>query len=130
MPLGRLDRVRLVDEAGPQRVTVDDVWKVMGRSPDRASLVGARTITGRTHQLRVHCTELGFPILGDNIYGSAPRNGGPGLHLLAREIVVPISRNKPPIRATASIPQHMHERLTACGWREEEAVAPVEARAQ
>src|SRR5580700_10956663 len=46
--------------------------------------------TGRTHQLRVHCAEMGWPILGDAIYGTAPRNGGPGLQLHAREIVVPL----------------------------------------
>ena len=34
-------------------------------------------LTGRTHQLRVHCAEMGWPIVGDNIYGSAPRVGGP-----------------------------------------------------
>ena len=55
-------------------------------------------LTGRTHQLRVHCAELGFPILGDNIYGNAPRHGGPGMHLHAREIVVPLYKNKPPIK--------------------------------
>ena len=27
-------------------------------------------ITGRTHQLRVHCAHMGFPILGDPQYGS------------------------------------------------------------
>jgi tRNA pseudouridine32 synthase/23S rRNA pseudouridine746 synthase len=40
-------------------------------------------LTGRTHQLRVHCAEMGWPILGDAIYGSAPRSGGPPLHLHA-----------------------------------------------
>ena len=29
-----------------------------------------RPITGRTHQLRVHCAHRGFPILGDPQYGS------------------------------------------------------------
>jgi len=30
-----------------------------------------RPITGRTHQLRVHCAHMGFPILGDPQYGTA-----------------------------------------------------------
>jgi tRNA pseudouridine32 synthase/23S rRNA pseudouridine746 synthase len=72
--------------------------------------------TGRTHQLRVHCAEMGWPILGDNIYGTAPRVGGPTLHLHSREIVVPISKNKPPVTVTAPVPEHMRERLRACGW--------------
>jgi tRNA pseudouridine32 synthase/23S rRNA pseudouridine746 synthase len=73
-------------------------------------------LTGRTHQLRVHCAERGWPILGDNIYGRAPRVGGPPLHLHSREIVVPISKNKPPVAVTAPAPKHMREALTACGW--------------
>ena len=74
-------------------------------------------LTGRTHQLRVHCAEMGFPVLGDNIYGRAPRVGGPPLHLHSREIVVPISKNKPPVVVTAPVPEHMREALTACGWK-------------
>jgi len=34
------------------------------------SLLALRPITGRTHQLRVHCAYMGFPILGDPQYGS------------------------------------------------------------
>jgi 23S rRNA pseudouridine1911/1915/1917 synthase len=37
------------------------------------SLVQFMPRTGRTHQIRVHCSSRGFPILGDTLYG-----GGPG----------------------------------------------------
>jgi tRNA pseudouridine32 synthase/23S rRNA pseudouridine746 synthase len=88
-------------------------------------------ITGRTHQLRVHCAAMGFPIFGDDIYGNeasqrrarqikfVPRADAPGLQLHAREIVVPISKNKEPVRVTAPVPSHMRARLTACGWNGE-----------
>ena len=76
-------------------------------------------LTGRTHQLRVHCAEMGWPILGDSIYGNAPRHGGAIQHLHAREIVVPLYKNRPPIRVTAPVPAHMREALTACGWKDE-----------
>jgi len=33
------------------------------------SLTELHPNTGRTHQLRIHCAESGFPILGDKIYG-------------------------------------------------------------
>jgi tRNA pseudouridine32 synthase / 23S rRNA pseudouridine746 synthase len=76
-------------------------------------------VTGRTHQLRVHCAAQGWPIVGDNIYGNGPRFGEPRLHLHSREIVVPISRNKEPVRVVAPAPAHMQERLRTCGWNGE-----------
>ena len=68
------------DPAGQPALTR---WRVLGRAADR-TLLELRPVTGRTHQLRVHCAASGWPILGDPIYGSAPRFGGPGLHLHAR----------------------------------------------
>lgn len=38
---------------------------------DSASIVQAEPITGRTHQLRVHFSHFGCPIVGDGFYGSA-----------------------------------------------------------
>ena len=94
-------------------------WKVLGRG-DGLCWLALEPLTGRTHQLRVHCAEMGWPILGDNIYGRAPRNsvslGGPALHLHSHEIVVPISKNKPPVVTTAPVPVHMREMLGKCGW--------------
>jgi tRNA pseudouridine32 synthase / 23S rRNA pseudouridine746 synthase len=81
-------------------------------------------VTGRTHQLRVHCTEMGWPIVGDTIYGNAPRSGGPGLHLHAREVVVPLYRNRAPIRVAAPVPPQMCERLALCGWQGEATALP------
>jgi tRNA pseudouridine32 synthase/23S rRNA pseudouridine746 synthase len=79
-------------------------------------------LTGRTHQLRVHCAAMGWPIVGDAIYGTAPRTGGPGLQLHSREIVVPLYKNREPIRVTAPVPAHMREWLTMCGWEETDGV--------
>ena len=40
------------------------------------ALVVAQPLTGRTHQIRVHLSELGHPIIGDRVYGRAyPRPG-------------------------------------------------------
>jgi tRNA pseudouridine32 synthase / 23S rRNA pseudouridine746 synthase len=82
----------------------------------RISWLALEPLTGRTHQLRVHCAAMGWPILGDTIYGTAPRAGGPALQLHAREIVVPLYKKRDPIRVTAPVPLHMHERVQACGW--------------
>jgi tRNA pseudouridine32 synthase / 23S rRNA pseudouridine746 synthase len=149
MPLGRLNAERgwwqKPDPEGQSAVTN---WKVMGRlfgansnsadvappsqpSPARGEGVvtssraipltwlALEPVTGRTHQLRVHAAAMGWPIVGDNIYGNGPRFGEPRLHLHSREIVVPISRNKDPVRVVAPAPAHLHERLRACGWNGE-----------
>lgn len=48
-------------------------WRMCARgtAPDGTplSLVAAQPVTGRTHQLRVHFAHLGYPILGDFLYG-------------------------------------------------------------
>jgi tRNA pseudouridine32 synthase/23S rRNA pseudouridine746 synthase len=90
----------------------------MGRAPPLAWLA-LEPLTGRTHQLRVHCAAMGWPIVGDSVYGTAPRVGGGGLCLHSREIVVPLYKNREPIRVSAPVPLHMHERLAACGWQGE-----------
>ena len=100
-----------VDPKGQPSLTK---WTVLGRG-DGLTLLELRPITGRTHQLRVHCAAMNFPILGDPIYGTAPRFGGPGLHLHARSITVPLYPKKPPITVEAPVPEHMRERVKACG---------------
>lgn len=90
-------------------------FRVRGRGEGR-SWLELEPVTGRTHQLRLHCAESGFPILGDTIYGAAPRRGGPGLHLLARSIVLPFDPKRAPIAAEAPPPEAMQPALKACGW--------------
>jgi len=100
-----------VDPKGQPSLTK---WRVLGRG-DGLTLLELRPITGRTHQLRVHCAAMNFPILGDPIYGTAPRFGGPGLHLHARSVTVPLYPKKPPITVEAPVPEHMRERVQSCG---------------
>jgi tRNA pseudouridine32 synthase/23S rRNA pseudouridine746 synthase len=78
------------------------------------ALVELRPVTGRTHQLRVHCAAAGWPILGDRIYGTAPRHGGPGLHLHAQGVLIPLYPKKPPIRVEAPVPGPMRRQAEAC----------------
>jgi tRNA pseudouridine32 synthase/23S rRNA pseudouridine746 synthase len=116
LSLGRLNDARgWWMKPDPRGVPAVTKWRVMGRTLGLAWLA-LEPVTGRTHQLRVHCSAMGWPIVGDAIYGTAPRSGGPILHLHAREVVIPISKNREPVRVTAPVPPHMVERLTACGW--------------
>jgi len=126
LPLGRLDETRgwwmKPDPQGKPAVTR---WKVLGRTA-ATSWLALEPLTGRTHQLRVHCAEKGWPILGDAVYGNAPRHGGPTLHLHAREIVVPLYKNRPPIRVVAPVPEHLRSALAECGGKGEEVILPRE----
>jgi tRNA pseudouridine32 synthase / 23S rRNA pseudouridine746 synthase len=116
LPLGRKDATRgWWMKHDPQGQPATTTWKVLGRM-EHLTWLALEPLTGRTHQLRVHCAAMGWPIVGDAIYGNAPRVGGPPLHLHSREIVVPLYKNRAPIQVTAPIPFHMQERLTACGW--------------
>jgi tRNA pseudouridine32 synthase / 23S rRNA pseudouridine746 synthase len=128
LPLGRLDETRgwwmKHDPDGQPAVTK---WKVMGRSPTgESSWLALEPVTGRTHQLRVHCAEMGWPIVGDATYGNAPRSGGPVLHLHAREVVVPLHKNRAAVRVVAPVPPHMRLALAQCGWSEETTSLPTQ----
>lgn len=58
--------LRYVNESGKPSVTE---YRVLEHFPEYA-LLELKPITGRTHQLRVHCAHMGWPILGDPQYGS------------------------------------------------------------
>jgi tRNA pseudouridine32 synthase / 23S rRNA pseudouridine746 synthase len=94
-------------------------WRVLGRGSGSGGApltwIEFRPRTGRTHQLRVHAEAMGWPILGDPIYGSGRAAGAPPLHLHARALAVPLKHGKPPTEVAAPVPAHMREALQACG---------------
>ena len=117
LPLGRLDDKigwwMKVDPKGQKALTL---WRVKGRGTWGGAPIAWLELepkTGRTHQLRVHCASQGWPILGDAIYGE---RADVSLQLLARKIVVPLTKSKPPIEVEAPAPAHMLEALAACGF--------------
>jgi len=65
------ERVRLSGKAKSGKHAVTR-WRVRERY-SRISLVELRLETGRTHQIRVHLTEAGFPLLGDPLYPDGGR---------------------------------------------------------
>ncbi|SMC24130.1 23S rRNA pseudouridine1911/1915/1917 synthase [Desulfacinum hydrothermale DSM 13146] len=80
-------------------------FRVLFRDQDRA-LVEARPLTGRTHQIRLHLSSEGHPIVGDRLYGgdSAPARAEPlRLHAYRLELEHPVTRQ--PLRLKAPVPQ-------------------------
>jgi 23S rRNA pseudouridine955/2504/2580 synthase len=76
----KLKLQRYVTGGGERRVSVDDEGQEahtvfdLERACGDYSLLQAQLKTGRTHQIRVHLSHLGFPIVGDDKYGDFELN--------------------------------------------------------
>ena len=68
-PIARRELPSLLRYVGPEGKPSVTEYRVLERNGILCKLA-LRPITGRTHQLRVHCAHMGFPILGDPQYGS------------------------------------------------------------
>lgn len=80
---------RCVDSSGDDSITHYNIIK----SNDKYSIVQFILETGRTHQIRVHCAHLGYPIVGDTLYGNASSLiNRQALHSYKIRFIHPISR--------------------------------------
>lgn len=76
------------------------------------SLLELKPVTGRTHQLRVHCSESGFPILGEKVYVQQEKKDfNIPLHLHSYSVEIPLYPKKPAIKVSAPLPEHMEATL-------------------
>lgn len=90
--VGRKHRTIVVHQRGKNSETE---FKVIKRGNNLTQLE-AYPMTGRTHQIRVHLSALGYPILGDKLYGAKDNNliNRPALHACSLTIVHPITGKK------------------------------------
>ena len=69
-PIARKPLPSLLREVRPDGKPSLTRYRVLERR-EESCLLELEPVTGRTHQLRLHCAHMGFPILGDPQYGSA-----------------------------------------------------------
>lgn len=82
LPIAKRPNPSLLRCVSPDGKPAQTRYRVLERGA--ISRLELRPLTGRTHQLRVHCAHEGFPILGDPQYGIDPAGGGQ--QLVARRI--------------------------------------------
>ncbi|MDB5369400.1 MAG: pseudouridine synthase [Roseomonas sp.] len=102
-------------------------YSTMDVARRHATWLELRPLTGRTHQLRVHCASaLECPILGDGKYGgqAAHLEGmSTSLHLHARRISIPHPEGGM-LEVTAPLPPHMLESFATLGFNKPRNTAP------
>jgi len=70
----------------PEGKTARTHWRVIRRAPDRTTRLELTPQTGRSHQLRVHLSAIGHPILGDPLYHPCGRGDASRLMLHASRL--------------------------------------------
>ena len=108
MPIARSkkDRKKMdVDKNGKEAITH---FKVLGRYKNKYTLLQINLETGRTHQIRVHLSHIGYPIIGDEVYSNGKNEWnviGQCLHAWKLEFIHPITGKK--ISLEAEIPEYL-----------------------
>ena len=96
--------IRAVGEGGDHAVTH---WTVIKQNDD-ITLARINLETGRTHQIRVHFSHIGMPLIGDSLYGTDENNyGHQMLHCHQVTFIHPVSKEK--ITINAPMPEDMQK---------------------
>ena len=112
---------RIVADAEGKNAISD--YRVIEHAGRSAAWLSLEPVTGRTHQLRVHCAALGTPILGDGKYGGKAAfiegsdEAARQLHLHARAIRIP-NPGGGMLEVSAPLPSHMRKTWKLLGFEE------------
>lgn len=126
--IGRAPSPRLRAIGGPEEKPAKTRWfraaAIEGPSP--FALLGVDPITGRTHQIRLHASHAGAPLVGDIAYGGRSRITRPNgaivatdrIALHAARVIVPGLHG--PIEVAAPVPEALVELWSALGGAPED----------
>ena len=101
-------------------------YRTLDAAGRKLSWMELSPLTGRTHQLRVHCAAIGAPIVGDRKYGGEVgqvEGLADKLHLHARRLVLPHPHGGT-LELEAELPAHMRDTFRAIGFTAVKAAAP------
>ena len=111
MPIGRStkDRKKMaVTKSGKEAITH---FKVLKRY-EGFTLLEVKIETGRTHQIRVHMAQIGYPIVGDEVYSNGKNRfgvKGQMLHAAKLEFIHPTTNQT--VKFEAKLPQYFEQIL-------------------
>ena len=120
MPIARSkkDRKKMaVDKNGKEAITH---FKVLKRY-DNYTLLEIKIDTGRTHQIRVHMSEIGHPVIGDEVYSNGKNEfnvKGQMLHAKSLDFTHPSTGKK--MHLEADIPDYFKKVIQICESRQNE----------
>lgn len=104
-PIGRAENSIILQEVSPEGKEALTHYEVL-KEFNSYSLVRLHLETGRTHQIRVHMSYLGHPLLGDDLYGgSRELMGRHALHAVAVRFRHPFTQEE--IILKAELPEDM-----------------------
>lgn len=109
MPIERNPKAPATFRAAQNGKPAVTQYKVI-QETDTKSLLELKPKTGRTHQLRVHLSQIGHPIIGDPLYGTGAFGDRLYLHALSLEIMLPNGDRK---TFTAPLPPEFEEYMAA-----------------
>jgi 23S rRNA pseudouridine955/2504/2580 synthase len=123
------EMMRRAKHGDPDAVFAITDYTVVSNAAMTASWVALKPLTGRTHQLRFHMTEIGHAIIGDPKYKGereTPNGLSTKLHLHARAIEIPHPK-KGLVKVQAKLPDHMRKTFETLGFDERDAKDPFAA---
>jgi 23S rRNA-/tRNA-specific pseudouridylate synthase len=133
-PIGRAGDPRLRRAEGPEAKAATTRWtRVATASTKPYAMLAVDPVTGRTHQIRVHASHAGAPLVGDADYGGAKRIVLPTGAILtpsrvalhAARVIVPGLRE--PIEALAPIPPDLASLWSSLGGASDAFTAALAA---